>query len=68
MVYGIDVLTYISPMAVAYGSSKFASYSKEMPESLYVAEVSPVHKITFSAEFSSLQLNLPLAHMNRRDF
>ena len=38
------------------------------PESLYVAEVSPVHKITFSAEFSSLQLNLPLAHMNRRDF
>ena len=40
-------------MVVAYGLSKTASYSKEMSESWYVAEVSPVHKITFSEEFSS---------------
>ena len=40
-------------LAVAYGSSKIALYSKEMSESLNVAEVCPVHKITFPAEFSS---------------
>ena len=40
-------------LIVAYGSSKIASYSKEMLESLYVALVSPVHKITFSVEFDS---------------
>ena len=51
--YEIDVPTYISPMVVAYGLSKIKSYSKEMSESLYVAEVSPVHKITFSEEFNS---------------
>ena len=55
-------------MAVAYSWSKFSLYSKEMPESLYVAEVSPLHKITFSEEFSFLQLNFPLDHMNRWDF
>ena len=41
-------------MLVAYGSSKIASYSSYMSESLYVALVSPVHKITFSAEFNSV--------------
>ena len=52
LVCGIDVVpVYISPMPVAYGSSKIASYSSEMYESFYVAEVSPVHKITFSEEF-----------------
>ena len=52
--YGIDILPlYISPMIVAYGSSKIVSYSKDMSGSLYVAEVSPVHKITFSGEFNS---------------
>ena len=40
-------------MAVAYFSSKFASYSKEMPEGLYVADVSQQHEITFPAELSS---------------
>ena len=40
-------------MLVAYGSSKIATYSKKISESFYVAEVSPVHKITFSEEFSS---------------
>ena len=40
-------------MVVAYGSSKIASYSSNMSESLYVAEVSLVHKITFSEEFNS---------------
>ena len=40
-------------MVVAYGLSKIASYSSDMFESLYVAEVSPVHKITFSDEFNS---------------
>ena len=40
-------------MVVAYGLSKIASYSKEMSESLYVALVSRVHKITFSDEFNS---------------
>ena len=53
LVYGIDILVYIWPMVVAYGSSKIASYSKEMSESLNVAEISPVHKITFSGEFNS---------------
>ena len=54
MVYGIDVVpVYISPMIVAYGSSKIASYSKEMSQSLYVAEISPVYKITFSEKFNS---------------
>ena len=55
-VYEINVLlvsVYISPMVMAYGLSKTASHSKEMSESWYVAEVSPVHKITFSEEFSS---------------
>ena len=51
--YGIDILVYISDMIVAYGSSKTASYSSDISESLYVAEVSPVHKITFSGEFNS---------------
>ena len=51
--YVLLVSVYISPMVVAYGLSKTASYSKEMSESWYVAEVSPVHKITFSEEFSS---------------
>ena len=52
--YGIDVvLVYILPMVVAYGSSKVASYSKEISEILNVALASPVHKITFSAEFNS---------------
>ena len=51
--YGIDVVPlYISPMVVAYGLSKMASYSSDMSESLYVAEVSPVHKITFSGKFN----------------
>ena len=40
-------------MVVAYGSSKIASYSTEMSQNLYVAEASPVHKITFSDEFKS---------------
>ena len=53
LVYEIDILVYIPPMAVAYCPSKKASYSSEMFESLYVAEVSPLHKMTFSAEFSS---------------
>ena len=54
LVYGIDVVpVYNSPMAVAYVLSKIASYSKEMSESLYVADVFPVHKITFSEEFNS---------------
>ena len=39
-------------MLVAYGSSKIASDSSDMSESLYVAEVSPVHQITFSEEFN----------------
>ena len=52
--YGIEVVpVYILPMVVAYGLSKIASYSSDMPESLYVAEVSPVHKITFPEEFNS---------------
>ena len=52
--YGIDVvLAYISRMVVAYVSSKIASYSSDMFESLYVAEVSPVHKTTFSDELQS---------------
>ena len=54
LVYGINVIPlYINPMVVAYGSSKIASYSTDMSESLYVAEVSLVHKITFSEEFNS---------------
>ena len=43
-------------MVLAYSSSKFASYSREISESLYVAEVSevsPEHKITFSEESNS---------------
>ena len=40
-------------MLVVYGSSKIASYSKEMSKSLYVALVSPGHKITFSEELNS---------------
>ena len=40
-------------MLVVYGSSKIASYSKEMSKSLYVALASPMHKITFSEEFNS---------------
>ena len=40
-------------MVVAYGSSKIASYSSDMPESLYVALVSPVHRTTFPEEFNS---------------
>ena len=40
-------------MAGEYFLLKMASYSSEMSESLYVAEVSPIHKMTFSAEFSS---------------
>ena len=40
-------------MVVAYGSSKTASYSSDMSGSLYVAEVSPVHKIIVSGEFNS---------------
>ena len=51
MVYGIDVVpVYISPMLVAYVSSKIGSYSSKISESLYVAEVSPVRKTTFSEE------------------
>ena len=54
LVYGTDVVpVYISPMLVAYGLSKIASYSSEISESLYLAEASPVHKITFSKEFNS---------------
>ena len=41
-------LLLISPNVLSYGSSKIASYSKEISERLYVAEVSPVHKIGFS--------------------
>ena len=55
--YGIDVVpAYILPMVLAYGSSKIASYSREISESLYVAEVSevsPEHKITISEESNS---------------
>ena len=52
--YGIEVvLVYISPMLVAYDSSNIASYSSKISESLYVAEVSPMHKITFYEEFNS---------------
>ena len=40
-------------MVVVYGLSKITSYSKKMSEGLYVAEVSRVHKITFSEEFNS---------------
>ena len=39
-------------MVVAHGPSKIPSYSSDISQSLYVAEVSPVHKITFSEEFS----------------
>ena len=46
------VPVYVSPMVVAYGSLKTASYSKDMSESLYVAAVS-LHEITFSEEFNS---------------
>ena len=54
LVYGIEIVpVYISPIAVAYGSSKIVSYSSYMSESLYVAKVSPVHKITFSEKFNS---------------
>ena len=50
-------------MVVAYGSSKITSYSKEMSERLYTAEVSPVHKFTFSEEFnSSLTVKSSLGH------
>ena len=61
--YGIDVvLVYISPMLMAYGLSKIASYSKEMSESLYAELVPPVHKITFSEEFySSLTIKSSLS-------
>ena len=52
--YKIEVvLVYISPMVVAYGLSKIASYSSEMSESFYVAEVSPVDKITFPEDFNA---------------
>ena len=52
--YGIDIVpVYISPMLVAYGSSKIAPYSSDMSQSFYVAEVSPVHRVTFSEEFNS---------------
>ena len=52
--YGIDIVpVYISPMVVAYNSSKIGSYSKEISERSYVALVSPVHKGTFSEEFNS---------------
>ena len=40
-------------MLVAYGLSKITSYSSDMSESFYVAEVSPMHKITFSEELNS---------------
>ena len=40
-------------MVVAYDLSETASYSSDMSESLYVDEVSPGHRITFSEEFSS---------------
>ena len=40
-------------MVVVYGLSKITSYSKKMSEGLYVAEVSQVHKISFSEEFNS---------------
>ena len=40
-------------MVVAYGLSKIASYSSEMSESFYVAEVSPVDKITFPEDFNA---------------
>ena len=49
----MDILVYIPPMAVAYCSLKTASYSSEMSESLHLAEISPLHKMTFSGEFSS---------------
>ena len=52
--YGIDVVPlYVLPMVVAYGSSKIASYSKEISESLHFAEVSPMHNITFYDKFNS---------------
>ena len=50
--YGMDGIN-ISPMVVALILSNIASYSGEMSESLYVAEVSPFHKITLSEEFNS---------------
>ena len=56
--YGIDVVpVYISPMVVAQGSTKIASYSSDLSESLYIALVSPKHKITFSEEFNSSLTN-----------
>ena len=54
-------------MAVAYGSSKIASYTKEMSESLYVALVSPVDKITLSAEFNSSRINRRSLWIHRMD-
>ena len=52
--YQIDAVpVHISPIVVAYGLSKITSYSKEISESLYVALMSSVNKITFSAEFNS---------------
>ena len=52
---------YNSPMLVGYGWSKIATYSSDMSKSLYVAEVSLVHKIIFSEEFnSSLTIKSPL--------
>ena len=60
--YGIDVFpAYVSPMVVAYGSSKITSYSSNMSESLYVALVSPVDKITFPGKLNaSLTIKLSL--------
>ena len=62
--YEIDVVpVYISPMPVACGSSKIASYSSKISESLLVALVPLVHKITFSEEFmSSLANGIPFGH------
>ena len=45
---------YIFVMLVAYEMSKIPSYSKLISEILYIALVSPVHKITSFAEFNSI--------------
>ena len=47
-------------MLVAYGLSKIASYSSEMSESLYVTDISPVHKSLIQASLiQALRVNLP---------
>ena len=52
--FGIAVvLAYKLPIVLAQLSSNTESYSKEIFESLYVAAISPLHKIFFSEEFNS---------------